>query len=116
MKTNTLLMLLPSSAAAFVRSDREDFGARRGFLKILGKALHHAGHALTRGHRRRASIAQLRRLSDRGLTDLGIRREQVPTVVDRMLERESGDGVRQRPEPVAGSDPRQYRRATRSPS
>lgn len=50
-----------------------------GLRRLLAK--------LALGRARRAAIAELSRLSDRTLEDIGVSRGQIPLVVDQMLER-----------------------------
>lgn len=54
--------------------------------------------ALYRGFRRardrRVAIAELRRLDERTLKDIGIERSQVPFIVERLLELREADGDR----------------------
>lgn len=71
------------------RRERADRGRGTGILELLRQA----GRYLAVAHRRRAAIAELSRLDDRQLHDIGIRREQIPDVIDRVVDRAPGRGL-----------------------
>ena len=58
----------------------------------LGRTVRALYRALKESHDRRRAISELRRLSDRTLSDIGIERSHIPHIVDRMLERRRTDG------------------------
>jgi len=64
-------------------------GRAAGILEPLRRA----GRYLAAAHRRRNAIEELSRLDDRQLDDIGVRRDQIPEVVDRAIERTAGRGL-----------------------
>lgn len=92
MKTQKLQALLRGGVDDMACSDRSDCDASRGPLQTLIIAVHQTANMLVRWRHRRISIAELRRLRDEQLADIGIRREQIPEVVDAMLDSDHVDG------------------------
>lgn len=71
------------------RRERVNRGRGTGILELLRRT----GRYLAAAHRRRAAIADLSRLDDRQLDDIGVRREQIPEVVDGVVDRTAGRGL-----------------------
>ncbi len=47
---------------------------------------------LKRAHDRRSAIAELRRLDERTLRDIGVERPQIPLIVEQLIARREADG------------------------
>jgi len=60
--------------------------ATRAFASVLKAGLRSVAQGLHRHHVRRKAIAELSRLDSRLLADIGIRREQIPIVVDGLAK------------------------------
>ena len=72
--------------------DRHARDAAAQHKGVLG-ALRRLGRALAVARRRRLAVADLSRLDDRQLADIGIRREQIPRIVREIIDGSTGRGL-----------------------
>lgn len=79
------------------------FTAARTLAGFLGRSLRGLRRGLSRRLAQRRAIAQLSRLDDRLLADIGMRREDIPRVVDSLARRSDDRGAETvRSNPSAG--------------
>ena len=84
MTTNTIQLRADSRSAL----SRDPSESGRGWLDGARRVL----AAFRRMHQRRRAIAELTRMSDWRLADLGIPRDQIREVVDGLMAREGPSG------------------------
>lgn len=92
---------LPTSGAALEALARRGrclrsaalFEAAKAVAASVRSGIGSAARALWQRRQRRAAIAELSRLDDRLLADIGIERGQIPSVVEGMLEAQSAAGA-----------------------
>lgn len=89
MMKNSLKAMPCSFQATVASSDGTERRSRPGFPAWIVGAIARIARWGAKGHRRRASIAQLHSLSDRQLRDIGIERYRIAEVVDAMQAREA---------------------------
>ncbi len=70
----------------YLRSEAFNRGIR-GAIGVLGKAYRVLRDGLRRHNAHRTTIAELSRINNHMLADIGIQREQIPMIVEGMLDR-----------------------------
>ncbi len=69
-------------------------------LKIAARGFKALYRRFKQARERRVAIAELRRLDERTLKDIGIERSEIPLIVEQLLKRREADGEPQRAYPL----------------